>query len=235
MFSRSANYYDELYNTLGKDYSKEAKKIAVFIKAHLKTGGKQLLDVGCGTGHHAGLLSKHYQVHGLDLDPNILSVAHKKHPKIPFYRGNMIDFKLNKRYDIIVSLFSSIGYVQTKNNLNKTIKNLAHHLNSGGVMLIEPWFSPDEWNVGKVFTLHVDQPNLKITRMSHSTRKGHLSILEFHYLIGTKKGIKHQVETHKLGLFFKEDYLDSFHKADLKVIHDPKGLDGRGLYIGIKP
>lgn len=235
MFSKSANYYDELYNALGKDYAKEVKIIYAFIDKHIKVKGKNLLDVGCGTGHHAGLLSERYQVNGLDLDKNILSVARKKYPHIPFYKGNMIDFKLNKSYDIIISLFSSIGYVQNKNNLNKTIKNLANHLNSGGVILIEPWFSPDEWNPGKVFTLHVNQPELKITRMSHSSQKGNLSILKFQYLIGTKKGIDHRTETHKLGLFYKKDYLNAFQKAGLKVIYDSKGLDGRGLFIGIKP
>jgi ubiquinone/menaquinone biosynthesis C-methylase UbiE len=234
MFSQSANYYDELYHALGKDYLKEVKKINAFIKKHLKTKGRNLLDVGCGTGHHAGLLNELYQVNGLDLDSSIISVARKKHSNIPFYKGNMIDFKLNRSYDIIISLFSSIGYVQTKNNLNKTIKNLSNHLNPGGIMLIEPWFSPDEWNTGRVFTLHVNQPELKITRMSHSSQKGNLSILEFQYLIGTKKGIEHQVETHKLGLFYKKDYLSAFQKADLRVIHDRKGLDGRGLYIGVK-
>lgn len=235
MFSHSANYYDELYNALGKDYQKEVKKIETFIKKHIKTKGKALLDVGCGTGHHAGLLSKRYQVDGLDLDENILNVARKKYPNIRFYQENMIDFKLNKRYDIIISLFSSIGYVQTISNLNKTIKNLASHLNSGGVILIEPWLSPDEWNPGRVFTLHVNQPELKITRMSYSSQRGRLSILDFHYLIGTKKGIEHRVETHTLGLFNKKDHLNAFQKAGLNVIHDPKGLDGRGLYIGIKP
>jgi ubiquinone/menaquinone biosynthesis C-methylase UbiE len=234
MFSQSASYYDELYSALGKDYPKEVKKINAFIKKHIKTKGKNLLDVGCGTGHHAGLLNERYQVNGLDLDPNILSVAREKHPNIRFYQGNMIDFKLNKSYDIIISLFSSIGYVQNKNNLNKTLINLTNHLNSGGIMLIEPWFSPDEWNPGRVFTLHVNQPELKITRMSHSSQKGNLSILEFQYLIGTKKGIEHRIETHKLGLFYKKDYLNAFQKAGLKFIHDPKGLDGRGLYIGIK-
>jgi len=32
-----------------------------------------------------------------------------------------------------------------------------------------------------------------------------------------------------------EEYLDVFRSAGLKVVHDPIGLDGRGLYIGIKP
>jgi hypothetical protein len=71
--------------------------------------------------------------------------------------------------------------------------------------------------------------------MSYSSQKGNISIIEFQYLIGTSKGIQHGVEQHQLGLFNKKDYLEAFRKAGLKVIHDPKGLDGRGLYIGIKP
>jgi hypothetical protein len=76
---------------------------------------------------------------------------------------------------------------------------------------------------------------LKIARISYSSQKGNVSLIEFQYLIGTSKGIQHTVEQHQLGLFIKKDYLDAFRKAGLKVIHDPKGLDGRGLYIGIKP
>ena len=234
MFSKSANYYDEIYNSIGKDYSKEANKAHKLIQKYVKSGGKSLLDVGCGTGHHAGLLSEYYQIAGLDLDSNILSIARKKYPKIPFHKGDMINFKLNKKFDAIVCLFSSIGYVKTKSGLNKAVQTMTQHLLPGGVMLIEPWFSPDEWHNGRVFTIHINKPDLKIVRMSHGSRKGNVSILEFQYLIGTSKGIQHSVERHQLGLFFKKDYLEAFQKAGLKVIHDPKGLDGRGLYVGMK-
>ena len=71
--------------------------------------------------------------------------------------------------------------------------------------------------------------------MSHSSRKGNISILDFQYLIGTSKGIQHSTEQHQLGLFTKKDYLEAFEAAELKVIYDPKGIDGRGLYIGTKP
>lgn len=235
MFSKSANYYDEIYNSLGKDYSKEANKAHKIIQKYGKSGGKSMLDVGCGTGHHVGLLREYYQIEGLDLDQNILAVARKKYPKIPFHKGDMKNFKLNKKFDAIICLFSSIGYMKTKSGIQKAIQTMAQHLLSGGVMLIEPWFSPDEWHNGGVFTVHVNKPELKITRMSYGSRKGNISKLEFHYLIGTPKGIQRYVEFHQLGLFFKKDYLEAFHKVGLKVVHDPKGLDGRGLYIGIKP
>jgi ubiquinone/menaquinone biosynthesis C-methylase UbiE len=235
MFSKSAKYYDEIYGSIGKNYSKEAKKVHKLIQKYVKSGGISMLDVGCGTGRHAGLLSENYRVEGLDLDPNILAVARKKYPRIPFHIGNMKNFKLNKKFDVIVCLFSAIGYVKTESGLNRAIKTMTQHLLPGGVMLIEPWFSSDEWHVGRASILQVNQPDLKVVRMSYSLRRGNISVIEFQYLVGTSKGIQHSIEQHQLGLFDKKDYLEAFRKAGLKVIHDPKGLDGRGLYIGINP
>ena len=235
MFSKSAKYYDEIYAAMGKDYSAEAEKVRGFIQAHKKSDGNRLLDVACGTGMHANLLSQFYKVEGLDLDAKMLSVARRKYPAIRFHRGDMLDFELKHQFDAIVCLFSSIGYVKTKSRLQKTIKNMTQHLVPGGVLLIEPWFAPDQWNVGRVFTASVDQPELKIVRMSRSARRGYVSILEFRYLIGTSKGIEHCQEIHELGLFTHEEYLGAFQAAGLKVSHDAEGLDGRGLYIGLKP
>jgi hypothetical protein len=135
----------------------------------------------------------------------------------------------------VTCLFSSIGYVKSKANLRKAIKNMSRHLVPGGVLLVEPWFTPKQWNPGRVFALQVNKPDLKIIRMSHSGQKGRLSFVEFQYLIGTPKGIEHRAETHELGLFTHEEYLDAFHSAGLKTTHYKKGLEGRGLYIGGKP
>ena len=234
MFSESAQYYDELYGELGKDYSVEATKAHKLIQKHKKSKGTLLLDVACGTGIHAAHLSRYYKVEGLDLDSKMLSVARRKHPNIRFTQGDMTSFDLGRQFDVITCLFSSIGYAKTKSKLQKTIKNMNRHLLPGGVLLIEPWFTPEQWNPGRVYTLHVDEPNLNIIRMSHSGQRGNLSVLEFQYLVGTTKGIKHSTEIHILGLFTHKEYLDAFKAAGLSVLHDPKGLDGRGLYIGMK-
>ena len=235
MFLESEKYYDEIYAALGKDYSKEAEKARKFIQKHKRSEGNLLLDVACGTGGHAGLLSKYYEVEGLDLDPKMLSIARRKHPKIRFHQGDMTDFNLGKQFDVVVCLFSSIGYVKTKSRLQKAIKTMAHHLLAGGVLLIEPWFTVEQWTPGHTGMLTVNQPNLKIARISHAARRGNISSLEFQYLIGTPKGIKHSIEIHKMGLFSHKDYMDAFRSAGLSVTHDIKGLSGRGLYIERKP
>src|SRR6266540_1568890 len=235
MFSKSAQYYDEIYASIDKDYAAEASKAHQFIQKHKQTKGKQLLDVACGTGFHASLLSKYYEVEGLDLDAKMLAVAKKKHPKIRFHQGDMTDFNLKKQFDVIVCLFSSIGYVRTKSRLQKSIKTMSGHLLPGGVLLVEPWFTPEQWNPGRAFMTQVNKPDLKIVRMSHSGQRGKISILEFQYLVGTSKGIEHSLEIHELGLFTHKEYMDAFKATGLSVTHDAEGLDGRGLYIGLKP
>ena len=234
MFSKSAQYYDEIYASIDKDYSSEADKAHKIIQKYKQSKGKLLLDVACGTGAHAGPLRKHYKVEGLDLDPEMLSVARRKHPKIRFHQGDITNFDLSREFDVIVCLFSSIGYVKTKSRLQKAIKSMNRHLLPGGVLLIEPWFTPIQWKPGRAFMTQVNKPDLKIVRMSHSGQRGKISLIEFQYLIGTSKGIEHHTEIHELGLFTHREYMDAFKAASLSVTHDPKGLDGRGLYIGKK-
>lgn len=234
MFSKSAQYYDEIYGSMGKDYAAESGKIHRLVEKYGKTEGKLLLDVACGTGIHAGHLSRYYKVEGLDLDRQMLSVAHKRQPMIQFHQGDMTDFDLGREFDIVTCLFSSIGYARTKSKMYKAIKNMSRHLLPGGILLIEPWFTPEQWNRGRVSILQVDKPELKIIRMSHSGQRRNISLIEFQYLIGTPKGIEHYTEIHELGLFSHEEYLGAFAATGLKVAYEKKGLDGRGLYIGLK-
>lgn len=235
MFLESEKYYDEIYGAMGKDYAAEAGIVHRLIQKYKRTNGKMLLDVACGTGSHAGALNKHYSVEGLDYDRNMLVVARRKHPTIKFHHGSMVEFNLKGQFDVITCLFSSIGYVKTKAGLRKAVRTMQQHLLPGGVLLVEPWFAPAQWNVGNVHTIHINKKDLKITRMSFGGRRGDISSIDFHYLIGTPNGVEHFTERHELGLFTHEEYVDAFQTAGLKTSFNKKGLDGRGLYIGVKP
>jgi len=228
VFSRSARIYDAVYSSI-RDYPSEAAELDRLIQER-RPGARTLLDVACGTGAHLEHLVG-YEVERLDLDPEMLAVARARLPNVPFHQGDMAAFDLGKRFDAIVCMFSSIGYVRTEERLRSAIASMARHLGPGGVLVVEPWLSPDAWldrHVGAVF---VDEPELKTARMNVAQREGNVSMFDFEYLVGTPDGIERFSERHELGLFTVDEYLEAFRAAGLEAEHDPEGPMGRGLYI----
>jgi SAM-dependent methyltransferase len=229
MFSRSARIYDAIYASI-RDYPREAAELDRLIQDR-RPGARTLLDVACGTGAHLEHLTA-YAAEGLDLDSEMLAVARERLPNVPLHEGDMTGFDLGKRFDAVICMFSSIGYVRTEERLRSAVASMVRHLEPGGVLVVEPWLSPDVWldrHVGAVF---VDEPELKIARMNLAQREGNLSIFEFEYLVGTPDAIERfGGERHKLGLFTVEQYLEAFRAAGLEADHDPEGPMGRGLYI----
>ena len=235
MFTLSAHLYDKIYLTRGKDYGADAESVHELVKAHLKSGGNTLLDVACGTGIHLNYLKNYFDCEGLDLDEKMLGAAREKLPDLKFHQGNMLDFDLGKQFDIVTCLFSSIGYVKTVPNLNKAVANMNRHVRPGGMLIIEPWFTPEDWHPGKVHATFVDEPELKIARVNLSGVDGTLSYFVFHYLVGTPQGIDYFEERHELGLFTVDEYKLALRDCELEVFHDPGWLNMRGLYLGLKP
>lgn len=233
MFAKSAAFYDALYANSGKDYAAEAEQLRRLIRRYRQSNGASWLDVACGTGMHVARLQHDFDVVGLDIDDDMLAIARERCPNAPFYGGDMVDFALDQRFDVVTCLFSSIGYARTVDRLNRAVGNMAQHLQPGGVLIIEPWILPEDWTDHHVGALFVDEPELKIARINHSRREDGVSILDFQYLVGTPEGVTHFTERHELGLFTHGDYVDAFQRAGLHVEHDPKGLMDRGLYIGV--
>jgi SAM-dependent methyltransferase len=232
LFSRSARIYDAIYESI-RDYPNEAAELDRLIQER-RPGARTLLDVACGTGAHLEHLSG-YEVEGLDLDPEMLAAARGRLPEVTFHEGDMADFDLGKRFDAVLCMFSSIGYVKTEERLRSSATAFARHLEPRGVLVVEPWLAPDAWRDRHVGSVFVDEPELKIARMNVAKREGNVSIVDFQYLVGTPDGIERFSERHDLGLFTVEQYLEAFRSAGLEVEHDPEGPMGRGLYVGTAP
>lgn len=235
MFTKSAAFYDAIYAAAGKDYAREARRLHEVIQQYKRSSGRRLLDVACGTGNHLAELRQWYEVAGLDLDQEMLAIARQRCPGVPLHRADMASFDLGRQFDAVVCLFSSIGYVKTVPRLQQTLVTMRRHLHPGGVVIIEPWITPDKFIRGHFGAVFVDQPDLKIARMNTSRAHDRVSFLDFHYLVATADGIAHFTERHELGLFAHEEYIDAFRGSGLEVIHDLEGLMGRGMYIGLTP
>jgi SAM-dependent methyltransferase len=232
MFSKSARFYDAIYSF--KDYAAESIEVQDLIRAR-NPEAQTLLDVACGTGLHLQHLAGAFDVTGIDLDPELLKIARERIPEVPLHEGDMRTFDLGERFDAITCLFSSIGYVGGPDELSRTFERFAEHLDPGGVVVVEGWFTPDEWIEDHVGSVFVDKPDLKIARMNVAETRGRMSVMDLHYLVGTLEGVEHFVEPHELYLFTPEEYIAAMVAAGLKVEHDTGALMGRGVYIGVKP
>ena len=228
MFSNSAHFYDAVYSF--KDYGSESQRLQALIEER-SPGAATLLDVACGTGKHLEQLRAWYEVSGLDLDPQLLEIAQERLGVVELHERDMTSFSLGRTFDVVTCLFSSIGYVGTVDRLDGAIAAMAAHLNPVGVLIVEPWLTPEVWVADQPHLLSVDEPDLKIARMTISGREGRLAIMNFEYLIGTPAGIEAFSERHEVGLFTDEEYRQAFSAVGLSVEHDPEGLIGRGLYI----
>jgi SAM-dependent methyltransferase len=229
MFSASAEYYDLIYSTK-KDYPAEAAWISALLR-RLNPQCRTVLDVACGTGEHAKHLAAGFAVDGLDVDPDFVSIAERKHPAGRFFAADMRDFHLPHRYDAVICLFSSIGYLETLDRVAQALRCFREHLATGGVIVVEPWFAPGVLNPDRVFESEGESNGVRVRRTGRVEIDGRISRIRFEYDITDASGTRHATEVHLLGLFTQEEMLAAFCEAQLEVDYDPKGLTDRGLYV----
>lgn len=128
VYEKIADKYDkELWNDM--PYNNELDKFAELIN------GDSVLDIGCAMGSFTKYIKdKGFYVDGIDFSENFISIAKEKVKDVNFYVMDMLDIKLNKKYDGIM-LINSMIHVEKKNML-KLFKDIKSLLNENGVVFI---------------------------------------------------------------------------------------------------
>lgn len=149
-----SKYYNLLYQD--KNYSEEVDYIDSLIrKYHPKA--VQLLDVGCGTGNHAKLMGlKGYNIHGIDLSEQMLEIAKSNQSDISFEQGDIRHFKLDRRFDVITSLFHVMSYQTSNEDVVSSFKAVHNHLNKDGLFIFDFWYGP---------AVMLDLPSVRVKKM----------------------------------------------------------------------
>lgn len=223
MFRKTADVYDLVY--AWKDYAGEASRLCELIG---RPGGT-LLDVACGTGKHLEHLAAHYRCEGLEIDPGMAQIARAR--GFTVHEGDLATFDLGRRFDAVTCLFSSIGYAD---GLDVAVANLGRHVAPGGVLVVEPWLSPEIVVPGRVSVHTADTERVKVARMNSIDVEGRASVLKFHYLVGREGAVEHLTERHVLWLWTRDEYEAAFARAGLQAAYDEYGLMGRGLWLGLR-
>ena len=143
---RRSRFYNELASLYDfictpENRQRDVAVLKKIIRRHLKSGGKELLDVACGTGLEDSYLKKDFDVTGLDLNSAVLRIARRRNPKITYLHDDMRTFRLDRTFDVI-TCFDAMCYLQNHREMRQTLANFHRHLKPGGLLVfyIDPVF-----------------------------------------------------------------------------------------------
>ena len=103
---------------------------------------KTVLDMACGTGNMSiKLFEENFDVIGVDMSPDMLSVARAKADKINsnilFLNQDMRDLDLYGTVDLTICLFDSLNYILEINELTDIFRRVNNFLNPGGLFIFD--------------------------------------------------------------------------------------------------
>jgi SAM-dependent methyltransferase len=107
--------------------------------------GSEVLDMACGRGRHARwFIEEGCRVTGIDISPESIAEARKTVPNGAFVVHDIREPFATERYDLVVCLFTSLGYFESPGDDQRAMMAAAAALRPGG------WFVLDFMNSVRV-------------------------------------------------------------------------------------
>lgn len=211
--------YDLVMRNRDKDYAGEAEHVAGLVGERVP-GASALLDVACGTGLHLRHFAARFPgAGGVDGSEAMLAMARERVPEARLWVSDMRELELSVQFDAIICLFA-IPHLESADELAHTVRRFAGHLRPGGVLVIEPWVSPEEFTPGYVSRDLVEEGGRTVVRLSHSERDAERADrmrMEVHYAVATAgEGIRWGEEETRMSLFTPDQYVEAFASAGLE-------------------
>ena len=130
-----AYFYNKYWTINAPLYLEKALDILLLEKLEENA---HILDVCCGTGNVAGLLSaKGYHMTGLDGSKLMLDYAKENAQAVDFIQADARDFNLGRKFHAITCLFDSINHLLNKEDVLKVFKNIYEHLEENGIFVFD--------------------------------------------------------------------------------------------------
>lgn len=233
-----SDVYDLLYGGRGQDFAADAD-ILLDTAVRRRSSGAPVsaLDVACGTGEHLRALGDRVTVlAGLEASGSMCAIAAGKLPAARIVHGDMRSFRLGRRFDLVCCLTSSIGYMADEDELTAAMTAMAAHLAEDGVLVVDPYWTPEAFLDGHVGREVVRDGDRAVVRLTTSRRTGRQVLHHAQYLISATTGIRHAVHEQPLTLFTVEEYLRAMRRAGCAAEHVPAGggFAARGLLVGTR-
>jgi len=238
-----ADQYDLLYSD--KNYKAECDMIEEVFRRYGNGEIKTILDLGCGTGNHAiPLAQRGYQVTGVDISQDMLSIARSKADdlfekdltrqtketkktreagiiKPIFLEGDVRSLNLNKTFDAVLMMFAVLGYQLTNEDVLAALKTVRQHLKPAGLFVCDVWFGPAVLKIRPGDKIReIPTAGGKVIRMASGALdvRRHLCEVNYRLLqIAGDRVVNSSDETHRMRYFFPMEFELMFSCNEMKL------------------
>ena len=133
--------YDQFYQD--KDYNSECDLIEK-IALQGMINPCDILDLGCGTGGHAKVLAdRNHFVLGIDRSESMINIAARNSSrKLDFLRSDIRELNLMRTFDIVIIMFSALGYITNEQDLFQVFQKIREHIKPSGRIFFDVWYGP---------------------------------------------------------------------------------------------
>jgi SAM-dependent methyltransferase len=235
VFGAYSRYYNLLYQD--KDYRGETDYICGLIQKY-QPGATSILDLGCGTGRHDMLLSgKGYSVTGIDMSEEMLSVARSQtgsgnclNPE--FLQGDIRTFRMDRSFDVVVSLFHVMSYQVTNADLKSAFATARTHLKPGGIFIFDCWYGPAVLtDRPTVRVKRLEDEGISITRIAEPVIYPNQNLVDVNYHVFLKEkssGSFDEIkETHSMRYLFKPEIEFFSGAVQMEIIESTEWMTGK--------
>jgi len=235
VFDAYSQYYDLLYKD--KNYGEETNYVHSLIKS-FSPNAETILELGCGTGIHASqLASLGYTISGIDRSKSMLERANRRKnemqnsisSKISFSEGDIRTYNASQTFDIVISLFHVMSYLETNKDIEQTIQTARKHLKKDGFFIFDCWHGPAvlaDRPVSREKSFEDETILIKRISTPQLYEAKNTVDVNFDILIENKKtGEKNRLhEIHKMRYLFTEEIEALLNANGLELLHAEEWL-----------
>jgi SAM-dependent methyltransferase len=193
---------DPVYND-GRHYDAQQKDFAVDIPFYLEQSvnyGDPILELACGTGRVSIPIAKSgFDVTGIDISSGMLNSAAvdaaEAGAKINFIKGDIRNFKIDKKFNLIIFPFNSLAHLLDLESVNGCFQSVREHLLPDGRFILD-FMNPDfkyfmrDQSVSYPVDTYPDPDSdemVIITENNFYDRATQINHIKWHYKIGEKE------------------------------------------------
>lgn len=136
LYADLSSYYDGFCSDV--NYAGQCDFIERAFDCLAESGGKDYLDLACGTGQHLSLMQqKGFTVTGLDNSRQMLEATALRCPSAALMLCDLAMFDADSRYDLISCFLYSIHYSHPVTALTETLRRAFRALKPGGIFIFD--------------------------------------------------------------------------------------------------